>query len=390
MAAPGKSNLVAALLLFTVAALLGAAGCGEKTVNEYKVGVVLSTSGPAAPLGQAEQRSIELFEARLESEGGIDGTEVMFLVEDDESDPAKASVAMTKLINQEQVLAVIGGSSTGSTLAMAPIAEKEMVPQVSMAAGVKITEPANEWVFSVAPSDALVTERILMYLKDDLKAKKVAIIHDANAYGTGGADELKKSAPSFGIDIAAVESYGSADTDMTAQLTKINQVGADALVVWGTNPGPASVAKNARDLGMDIPFVASSGIANKKFIELAGSAADGVVFAASRLIIPDSISSGSEWAKSVAEFSSEYEKKYQMGIDTFAAHGWDAANIVVNAIREAGAESAGIRDAIDQTRKYPGVDGVFTYSPTDHAGLEVDALIMVRIENGEWVLVPEK
>ena len=388
---PAKTKVlpVAVLFAFIVAATLGAAGCGKKTVSEYKIGVVLSASGPAAPLGQAEQRSLELLQSKLDGEGGIDGSKVRFLIEDDESDPAKANVAITKLIKQEQVLAIIGGSSTGSTLAMVPTSEQEMVPQVSMAAGVKITQPTSKWIFSVAPSDALVTRRILMYLKDDLKAKKIAVMHDANAYGTGGAEELKKKAPSFGIEIVAVESYGSADTDMTAQLTKIKQTGSQALVVWGTNPGPASVAKSVRDLGMEIPFVGSSGIANKKFIELAGSAANGVVFAASRLIIPGSIPAGSDWAKSVKEFSDEYEKKFGMGIDTFAAHGWDAGNIVVNAIRDAGADSAKIRDAIEGIKKYPGVDGVFTYSATDHSGLKVDALIMVKIVNDEWTLVPE-
>jgi len=388
MSATGRPRLAVALSLFIVAALLAAAGCGKKSVSEYRIGVVLSASGPAAPLGQAEQRSIELLQARLDSAGGIDGTQVRFLVEDDESDPAKASTAVNKLIKQSQVLAVIGGSTTGSTLAMVPVTEKAMVPQISMAAGVKITQPVNKWVFSVAPSDALVTDRILTYLKDDLQAEKIAVIHDANAYGTGGAEELKKTAPSYGIEIAAVESYGSADTDMTAQLTKINQAGVDALVVWGTNPGPASVARNARDLGMEVPLVGSSGIANKKFIELAGTAADGVVFAASRLIIPSSIPQGSDWAKSVEEFSSEYEKKYQMDIDTFAAHGWDAGNIAVDAVRKAGADSAGIRDAVEKTKDYAGVDGVFTYSPKDHAGLELDALIMVKIVNGDWTLVP--
>lgn len=389
MSARRTTGLVSLFVIFILAASLGAAGCGKKTVSEYKIGVVLSASGPSAPLGQAEQRSLELFETKMNSDGGIDGSKVKFLIEDDQSDPAKANVAITKLIKQEQVLAVIGSSSTGATLAMVPTAEKEMVPQVSMAAGVKVTQPTQKWIFSVAPSDALVTKRVLMYLRDDLKVKRIAVLHDANAYGTGGADELKKTAPSYGIEIVAVESYGSADTDMTAQLTKIKQTDAQALVVWGTNPGPASVAKNMRDLGMDIPFVGSSGIANKKFIELAGAAADGVVFAASRLIIPSSIPADSEWSKSVSEFSTAYQRKYGMNIDTFAAHGWDAGNIVVNAIKEAGADSTKIRDTIEEIKQYPGVDGVFTYSATDHAGLKVDALIMVKILNGEWTLVPE-
>jgi branched-chain amino acid transport system substrate-binding protein len=377
---------LATVVLVTVSVF--AASCSsKKTVSEYKIGVVLSTSGPNAPLGQSEQRSITLLENQINAQGGIDGSKVRFIVEDDQSDPAKSNVAITKLITQEGAIAATGSSGTGTTLAMAPIIDKDMIPLVSMAAGVQVTQPVQKWIFSVAPSDALVTQRILMYLRGTLKIKRFAVLHDANAYGTGGADQLKKTAASYGLQIVANESYGSADTDMTAQLTKIKGTDAQALVVWGTNPGPASVAKNMSDLNMTIPFVGSSGIANKKFIELAGPAANGVVFAASRLIIPSSIPAGSAWSKSVNAFAAAYKKAYGLDIDTFAAHGWDSSNIMVNAIKSAGADSAAIQAAIQNLKNYAGVDGVFTYSATDHAGLKVSALMMVKIENGQWVEV---
>jgi branched-chain amino acid transport system substrate-binding protein len=380
------------LIAFSVALFLivavGAVGCSSKpSVSLYKIGVVLSASGPSAPLGTSEQNSIRILESQINDQGGVDGVKVSFIIEDDQSDPAKASVAATKLITQDQVLALIGSSTTGATLAMAPIVEKNQVPLVSMAAGVKVTQPPQKWIFSVAPSDSLVTQKVLMYLRDTLKVKTIAILHDANAYGTGGSDELKAKAPAYNIQIVADESYGSADTDMTPQLTKIQQTSAQALVVWGTNPGPASVAKNMQELNMTIPFVGSSGIANQKFIELAGPAANGVVFAASKLIIPSSIPAGSAWAKAVNEFSAAYKKAYGVNIDTFAAHGWDSGNMVVNAIKSVGADSAKIQSELQSVTDYPGVDGVFTYTATNHAGLKVDALMMVKIVNGQWVEV---
>jgi len=381
------SLIACSVALFLIVAV-GAVGCSSKpSVSLYKIGVVLSASGPSAPLGTSEQNSIRLLESQINDQGGVDGVKVSFIIEDDQSDPAKASVAATKLITQDQVLALIGSSTTGATLAMAPIVEKNLVPLVSMAAGVKVTQPPQKWIFSVAPSDALVTQKVLIYLRDTLKVKTIAILHDANAYGTGGSDELKAKAPAYNIQIVADESYGSADTDMTPQLTKIQPTNAQALVVWGTNPGPASVAKNMQDLNMTIPFVGSSGIANQKFIELAGSAANGVVFAASKLIIPSSIPAGSAWAKSVNEFSAAYKKAYGVNIDTFAAHGWDSGNMVVNAIKSVGADSAKIQSELQSVTDYPGVDGVFTYTATNHSGLKVDALMMVKIVNGQWVEV---
>lgn len=375
--------VIAAVLVFTAAML---AGCGQAAkAGKFKIGVILSLSGPAAPLGQSEQRSINLLKQQLDKAGGINGTPVEFLIQDDESDPSKANIAANKLIDQEKVCAIVGCSTTGSTLAIMPTAEKQMIPVIAMAAGTQVTQPARKWVFSVAPSDGLVVQRVLLYFKNEIKVKNIAVLHDSNAYGTGGADQVKAQAPKYGISIVANESYGSADTDMTAQLTKIAQTPAQVIMVWGTNPGPASIAKNMQQLNIALPFVGSSGIANQKFIELAGTASNGVVFAASRLILPSTIPAGSKWADAVESFSSTFKQEYKTNIDTFAAHGWDSSNMAVNAIKAVGEDSAKIQARVQGLKNYAGVDGVFTYSATDHAGLKVDALVMVKIENGQWV-----
>jgi branched-chain amino acid transport system substrate-binding protein len=142
--------LILAAVFLLSAALLG--GCGKAArAGKYKIGVIVSLSGPAAPLGQSEQRSINLLKKQLDKQGGINGTPVEFLVQDDESDPSKANIAASKLIGQEKVCAIIGCSSTGSTLAIMPTAEKQMVPVVAMAAGTQVTQPPKKWVFSVAP-----------------------------------------------------------------------------------------------------------------------------------------------------------------------------------------------------------------------------------------------
>lgn len=388
----GSRAFIVALSIFVMVSLF-ALGCGETeekpkpppTGTTYKIGAVLSASGPAAPLGQPEQRALMLLEKQVNESGGIDGHPLKIIIEDDASDPAKASTAVTKLITQDQVPAVVGSSTTGATLAMVPVVEKEMVPLVCMAAGTKITSPVNKWVFRTPPTDSMAIQKVLEYLKNDLKVTKIAILHDANAFGTGGADELQAKAPEYGVEVVARESYGSADTDMTAQLTKVKQTDAQALVVWGTNPGPASIAKNMQQLGMSIPFIGSHGIANQKFIELAGTAANGVVFPAGKLLVPSSIPAGSDWRNAVDDFSEAYKTEYQMDIDTFAAHGYDAGSIIVEAMKKAGTDSAKIRDEIEKLEDFVAVDGLYTYSPTDHDGLSVNDLIMIKIENGAWV-----
>jgi branched-chain amino acid transport system substrate-binding protein len=375
------------LLCLAVVVSLSAVGCGAQKVDTsketYKIGAVLSLSGPAAPLGQPEQRSLKMLEEQLNAGAGVDGHKVEFIIEDDESLPAKAAEAMNKLITTENVPAVIGSSSTGASLAMAEIAQSKQIPMVCCAAGTALTQPVRKYVFRTPPTDSMAIAKVLEYLKK-AKIKKIAILHDANAFGTGGADELAKKAPADGIEVVARESYGSTDTDMTAQLTKVKDTTAQALVVWGTNPGPAIIAKNMQQLGMNIPFIGSHGIANKKFIELAGAAANGVVFPAGRMLIPSSIPEDSAWRTEVDDFLQEFKTKYDLDADTFAGHGYDAGLVVTGAMKTAGTDKAKIRDQIEATKDLVGIGGVFTYSPTNHDGLKTSDLIMIEIQNGNW------
>lgn len=324
-----------------------------------------------------------MLQEELNSGAGINGHKVEFVFQDDQSQPEVAKTAITKLINQEKVPGVIGSSSTGATLAMAPVAQSSKIPMICCAAGTKITSPVMSYVFRTPPTDSMAITKVLEYLKSQ-NIKKIAILHDSNAFGTGGADELQQKASKYGVEVVARESYGSTDTDMTAQLTKIKGTPAAAVVVWGTNPGPASIAKNMQQLQMTIPYIGSHGIANQKFIELAGSAANGVVFPAGKLLIPSSITDNSDWRKAVDDFASAYKAKYNVAIDTFAAHGYDAGLIMTDAMKKAGTDPLKIRDQIEKTYKLIGIDGVFTYSPTNHDGLSTSDLNMIKIQNGAW------
>lgn len=381
-------KVLALLLCAAVAVAFGVVGCGSKSVDTsksvYKIGAVLSLSGPASPLGIPEQNSLKMLEEQMNAGAGVEGHKVQFLIEDDESDPAKAKAAITKLITQEKVAAMIGSSSTGATLAMVPVAESSQITLVCCAAGTAITKPPKKYIFRTPPTDSMAIDRVLAYLTKTLKVKQIAILHDANAFGTGGADELALKAPKVGITVVANESYGSTDTDMTAQLTKIKQTPAQALVVWGTNPGPASIAKNMQQLGMTIPFIGSHGIANKTFITLAGTAANGVVFPAGRMLIPSSIPSGTAWRNAVDKFLTDYKAKYNKDADTFAAHGWDAGLIITNAMKTAGTDKTLLQSTIQKTKGLVGIDGIYNYSATNHDGLNVTDLIMIKIENGAW------
>ncbi len=191
---------------------------------------------------------------------------------------------------------------------------------MAMAAANDITDKAPaDWIWRTPQKDALAVQRALDYIAKNLKVKKIAVLHDENAFGSSGDAEIAKQAPALGLEVVASESYKTADTDMTAQLTKIKGANPEVLVVWGTNPGPALAAKNMKQLGITIPYVGSHGIANKTFIDLAGDAAEGVVFPGGRLLVPSSITDAKQ--KEVTEaFIADYNAKYSAQPNPFAGY----------------------------------------------------------------------
>jgi branched-chain amino acid transport system substrate-binding protein len=381
-------------LLLVVGMVAG--GCGKKEVSEsksvYKIGVVICLTGAQAALGVPEQNALKLYETQINKEGGIEGHRVQFIIEDDESLPAKSKEMFTKLVNQEGVTAVIGTSFSGGTAAMTEEAQKGKIPLIGLSATTSLTHPVKKWTFRTPPTTQMVVERELTYLQKNLKFKKVAVLYDSGLFGTEGYETIKASAGKYGIEVVGAESYGTNDPDMTAQLTKIKSTPAQALIVWGTGPAPSIIAKNMQQLAMTIPYLGSHGIANQTFIQLAGDAANGVVFPAGRMLVPSSIPEDSDWRTVVDEFKQDYKAAYKTEANTFAGHGWDAALIMTDsmkrAIKENGDEeklsASVIRDQVEKTKDLQGIAGAFTYTPKNHDGLKSTDLIMIKIVNGAW------
>lgn len=258
-------------------------GGGTPSGDPIVIGAVVSTSGAAAPLGEPERNTLQLMEKKINEAGGVLGRPLKIIILDDQSNAKEAVTATQRLINQEKVVAVIGASASATTLAMKPITAQAKIPQIAMAAANSITDEApNEWIWRVAPKDNLAVERAMKYIAESLKVKKIAVLYDENAFGSSGMAQIEKVKGDYGLEVVAKESYKTDETDLTAQLTKLRGSNPEALVVWGTNPGPAVAAKNLKQLAWSLPYIGSHGIANFKFIELAGDAAEGVVFPAQR------------------------------------------------------------------------------------------------------------
>lgn len=351
-----------------------------------KIGALFSITGPASFLGEPERNTAQMVVDEINKAGGVKGRMLQLVAYDTQGDATKAVQAATRLIKEDNVVAIIGPSTTGDTMAVIPLVEKAQIPMISCAAGSKITDPVKKWVFKTAQNDALAVAKIFEYLQKN-KISKVAILTVSDGFGSSGREQLKAQAGKFGIQLVIDDTYGPKDTDMTSQLTKIRGSQAQAVICWGTNPGPAVIARNAKQLGLKLPLFMSHGVSSKKFIELAGDAAEGIILPSGKVLIADLLPKVDKQRKSLMAFVEDYRKHFKAEGDHFGGHAWDATMLIKQAIERGGDTPAAIRDQLEATHNFAGIGGLFNYSAQDHAGLGKDAFVLVEIKNRDWVLV---
>jgi branched-chain amino acid transport system substrate-binding protein len=351
-----------------------------------KIGALFAVSGPASFLGEPERNTAQMVVDEINRAGGIKGRTLQLVTYDTQGDATKAVQAATRLIKEDKVVAIIGPSTTGDTMAVIPIVEKARIPLISCAAGIKITDPVKSWVFKTAQNDSLAVAKIYEHLAK-LKIRKVAILTVSDSFGSSGREQLKLNAAKYGIQIISDDTYGPKDTDMTPQLTKIRNSDAEALICWGTNPGPAIIARNAKQLGVKLPIYMSHGVSSKKFIELAGDASEGIILPSGRVVVADLLPNSDKQKKALLSFVNDYKKHFKREGDHFGGHAWDAMMLLKTALEKGGDNPSAIRSQLEKTRNFPGIGGVFTYTPTDHSGLGKDAFVLVQVKGKDWVLV---
>jgi len=378
------------LILAVVAGMVLAAVSTVLAADEYRIGAIFASTGPASMLGLPEKNTAEMLVDDLNAAGGINGKPVKLIFYDTEGDATKTVTATNKLIQKDNVDVIIGPTTSGNSMAIIPIVEKDKVPLISCAASVKIVVPVKPYVFKTPQTDTMAVEKIYSTLKAK-GVKKVAIITVSDGYGDSGRVELQRLAPDYGLSIVADERYGGKDTDMSAQLTKIKGTDAQAIICWGTNPGPAVIAKNRKQLGITIPLYNSHGVASPKFIELSGDSAEGTFLPAGKLIVVDQLAANDPQRSVLAKYKADYEGKFGAGtVNTFGGHAWDAFQLAVMAIERADkagkADRDGIRDELEKITNFVGTGGIFNFSPQDHNGLTKDGFVMVEIKNGTWSL----
>ncbi|HEY0490939.1 MAG TPA: ABC transporter substrate-binding protein [Telluria sp.] len=372
--------------LFAALALAAATSFAAETI---KIGSVLSVSGPAAFLGDPELKTLQLYVEKINAAGGVLGRKLELVHYDDGSDAAKANSFTKRLLESDKVNFVIGGTTTGATMAMAPLVERAKVPFISLAGAVVVIDPVKRWVFKTPHTDRMAAEKVF----EDMKKRgitKVGLLSETSGFGASGRKETQAVAGKYGITLVADETYGPKDTDTTAQLTRIkNAPGVQALFVFGLGQGPAIVTKNYGQLGMKaVPMYQSHGVASNEYLKLSGATAEGVRMPTPALLIANALPANDPQKAIVTSYDKDYRARYKDEPSTFGGYALDALNLSVDAIKRAGStDGEKVRAALETTRGFVGTTGVFNMSPKDHMGLDLSAFRMVEVKNGDWQLL---
>jgi branched-chain amino acid transport system substrate-binding protein len=355
---------------------------------QVKIGAVLSVTGPASFLGDPEKKTLEIYVADINAKGGINGQKLQLIVYDDAGDANNARTFATRLVEQDKVVAIVGGTTTGSTMAMIPVFEEAQIPFISLAGAVQIISPVRKWVFKTPHTDTMACEKIFA----DIKRRgltRVALIAGSGGFDKSMQAECNKVAAKSGITIVHQEIYGPRDTDMTPQLTNIkSKTDVQAVINAGFGQGPAIVTRNYRQLGITLPLYQSHGVASKQYIELAGPAAEGVRLPAAALLVADKLPDNDPQKPVVVAYKTTYEQKTGQPVSTFGGHAYDGLMILVEAATRAKSwDRAKVRDEIEKTKNFVGTGGIVNMSPKDHMGLDLSAFRMLEIKKGDWTLV---
>jgi len=380
-------------ILIIAALALGTATQPSLAAEPIKLGAFFALSGPAAHIGTPTKLVAQMVVDKINKEGGINGRPIELVLGDTESDPAKATVIAKKFIFSDKVAAIIGPTSTAEGMSVKKIVEEAGVPTFMTVGGDPVIMGANfgpyTYVFKSPQRSSTAVRKLYGYLKAK-GMTKVALFTASDSFGKDGLGWLERLAPEFGISFTAKESFGPSDTDMTAQLTKIKNSAPQAIVTWTIGPAGSIVAKNKLQLGIPIPLFQCHGLPDPKYIELAGKASEGDRMPATKLMVADALPASDPQVKVITEFIRLYRDVYkhdkEFPINTHSGYAWDAITIVANAMKKAGTDPKALRAAIEETKGYVGVSGVYNLTAEDHNGLGVESLVMVQVKDGRFVL----
>jgi branched-chain amino acid transport system substrate-binding protein len=394
-------------VLFCILAMALLGGCAPAKGAEYKIGFVSSATGNYASLGLPEAKTAEMIQKQLDAQGGITGPDgvkhpVKIIIYDDANEADKAVSSVTRLITEDEVIAVVSSTGSGTSVAQIPVCEENKTPCVSMASAKSITtDPKTsteyKWMFKTPQTNGHAGEWQAAYLKAK-GLTNICIIYTNDGYGKDCLATYKAAAEAAGLSVIYEGSYAATDTEFSAQMASVQASGCQAVEI-GSTPPVASLATIAvRNALPETPITLGHGVCNQSYITTAGKAAEGVVFPCGKVTVIDQLADTDPQKAVLQKYITDYTASTNgEAISTFGGHAWDALEMIINAMStlkngmSLTDQRAAVRDYLEnKVVGWPGISGTFTMSPTDHNGLAKDSLLFVTVKDGKWVAFPEK
>ncbi|MGD9125654.1 MAG: ABC transporter substrate-binding protein [Desulfarculaceae bacterium] len=363
-----RMSIKGLMLTFLAASLLICPAVGS-AADDIKVGILGPMTGPGSLMGQGMRDGALLAMEKINAAGGIKGRKIKPIIMDDQAQITLGVNGIKKLIYKENVLAVLGTPNSPVCLATMQVAKKGKTPQIMFGVAPKITQSGNPWVLRVTPSDMVMATNYVDFAAKKLKLKKLAILHDSSDYGKGALPALKAKMKKLGLKPVIIESFNVGDKDFAGQLNNIKNSGADGVFLWGLYVEGAQILIQAKQLGLNMPFLASSGVLQGAFLKLAGKAANGL-YITTYFSLDDP-------AKRVQDFIKAYKPKYGNPTPT-SALAYDGCNVLSIAMKKAGFDKEKIRQYLRNVKGYRGVTGRIE---TDKNGQGGQSSIIMRVEN---------
>jgi branched-chain amino acid transport system substrate-binding protein len=378
----------------TLAGLCLAFGISAAQAQTIHVGVIASLTGPAASLGIPQRNSISL----LPDE--IAGHKVEWIMLDDATDATKAVADARKLVDEDNVDALVGSSVTPSSLAMIDVAAEKKVPMISMAASQSLIAPMDaqrKWVFKTPQNDSLMADAIAGYMAKH-GVKTIGFIGFNDAYGDGWLAQMQRAGGAQGIKLVDIERYSRTDTSVTGQTLKLMAAQPDAILIAASGT-PAALPEHAlKERGYTGTIYQTHGVATMDFIKVGGADVEGTILPAGPVVVASQLPDSNPIKKVALDYIAKYEAKYGKGtVAAFGAHAYDAALLLEAAIPVAlksgepgtPAFRSALRDALENLHEVVLDHGIANMTPDDHNGFDTRARVMVEIKDGTWHLLPE-
>lgn len=380
------------ILITCMLCLLTAGTVDSADIQPIKIGGLFAESGKVAFVGTASRLVAEMTLKEINDKGGILGRPVKMVVYDTESDPNVALRMARELVEKDDVLAIIGPTSTGSGMAIKKYTEEQGIPTIMTVGGDPIIAGGKfgpyKWTFKVPQRSSVAVRKIYQYLQSK-GVSSVALLTATDGFGQDGLRHLKSLAGEYGMTVTAEETMDPQAMDFSAQAFKLSMAQPQAVIIWTIGPAGAVATKNFSNLPGEKPLlVQCHGQPGPKFLELAGQAAEGVVMPGTKIMAPGYLADDDPQKPVIQKFIGDYTAQgydKEFPLNTHSGYAFDAITLLKAGLEKAGTpERAPLRDALEQLQGVVGVSGVFSLTPEDHNGLGTDSMMVLEVKDGAY------